>query len=103
MVWVALFKITHRNTVIRGNYLFRRPIELVEVPPHRFGKRLDVGRIVVVGWCCSDRRLPAHLHERFERLVVHGGGGRGSVLGIEREPKDAIATDILQALKLLLD
>ncbi len=63
---------------------------------HRVGERLDIGFVVVIVRYGAQRRLPAHLQQMLERLVVDGRRRRCRILRIEREKNDAVAACVLQ-------
>ncbi len=65
---------------------------------YRGGQGIDIDRVVVIGRHGSERRLPAHLEQGLEGLVVDGGGGGCGILRIERENENPLASGLLQRL-----
>ncbi len=66
------------------------------MPRDRSCQRVDIDGIVMIGRNGAQRRLPAHLEQGFECLVVDGGCRCRGVLRIEREQEDAFASGLLQ-------
>ncbi|MNU53520.1 hypothetical protein D3C71_425530 [compost metagenome] len=84
----------------RGDQELRFPVERRQRLAHRVGERLDIDWVVVIGRHRAHGRLPTHLHQVLERLVVDGRGRRCRILRIEREKHDAVTALRLQRIDL---
>ena len=87
MVGVAELEIALGQAVERGEHDFGPPVQPGQVRLDAARERLDIVRIVMVGRCGPDRRLPALGHQRPERLVIGGGRAGRGVLRVEREQR----------------
>ena len=78
----------------------RLPVERRQVAGDRVRQRVDIDRVVMIGRNGAQRRLPAHLQQRLEGLVVDGRRRCRGILRIEREDEDAFAAVLLQRVHL---
>ncbi len=99
MIGVALEQVAARHAVERGQDHLGLEVELGQALADRIGHGGDVDRVVVIGRRHPHRRLPAHVHQRPERLVAGGGRGRGRILRVERHQQDPVAALVEQRLE----
>jgi len=96
MIGIAKLERAARHAVEAGDDRLRRKIERGKMMFHVGLQRIDIGRVVVIGRQCAQRRLPAHPGQRKEGGVVRGRGRRRAILRIERREQDAVASRRLQ-------
>ncbi len=91
-----------RHAVERGDNGLGPKIDLRQVRFHRARQCLDIDRVVVPIRRHAHIRLPAHLHERAERLIARCRRGCGCILRIKRHKQNAVAALLHQCLDTAL-
>ena len=91
MIGVAAGEQALGRAVVGEHEQVRAPVEAGQMPLDLVGQGCDVARMVMVGRQRAHRRLPTHLLQRVERLVVGGGGGGRRILRIERHQQHPAA------------
>ena len=65
-IGIALSDVSLGDAMERGENDLRLELETGELGVGRGGERLDIGRVVVIGWRDAQRRLVAQARERAE-------------------------------------
>jgi len=103
IIGIALFQIGLRQPVKRSNQSLGFKLKTCQMAHHTGCQGVDIDRVIVIGGKSSNGRLPAHVIQGRESLVICCRGSCCTVLRVERRQEYAITTARLQSVETFTD